>query len=290
MLPLISVQILNWNRAEETQRAIRSALAQTYPNIEVIVVDNASSDNSVALTRQNFPNIKLVELDDNYGCPGGRNRGVDFCNGEFIFYLDNDGVLHKEAVQTAYDIIKKEDSIAVVAGMVYDFDTPSEIDTEILPKSEKQYLHRNFQGGICLHRKSIYKQIGKYPDHFMYGGEEWYLTAKILNEGWKIVKDESIILWHKRSELARDRESEILNTYYNKLYGSICLYPWKYAFAFAVYFPAQYYKYTVRDGYGKAYRKTFFNRYFNTLNKALKNRSPISSKAYQKLMGRHRME
>ena len=69
--PLISIQILNWNRAEETQRAIQSALDQSYPNIEVIVVDNGSTDNSLELTRRNYPKITIVELDKNFGCAGG---------------------------------------------------------------------------------------------------------------------------------------------------------------------------------------------------------------------------
>lgn len=284
MTPLISIQILNWNRAEETQRAIDSALQQTYPNIEVVVIDNGSTDNSIELTQINYPNIKLIQLDKNYGCPGGRNRGIEYCSGEFIFYLDNDGVLHKEAVQKAYDIIKEDNSIGVIAGVVYDFDEPTEINVAIVPESNKQYLHTNFQGGICLHRKSIYEQVGMYPDHFMYGGEEWYLTAKLLDNGFKIIKDESIILWHKRSELARNREGEVMNAYYNKLYGAVSLYPWKYALAFSLYFPTQYYKYAKKEGFEKAYRKTFFKRYFETIADARKNRSPIGSKAYSLLM------
>src|SRR5690606_37509019 len=101
MTPLISIQILNWNRAQETQRAIKSALNQTYKNTEIIVVDNGSDDNSVELTKENFPDIKIIQLDKNYGCAGGRNRGIPYCRGEYIFYLDNDGVLHEDAVANA---------------------------------------------------------------------------------------------------------------------------------------------------------------------------------------------
>src|SRR5690606_22676883 len=158
-----------------------------------------------------FPDVKLVKLDKNYGCPDGRNRGIDFCSGEFIFYLDNDGVLQKDAVFNAYNTISSDNSIAVVTGVVYDFDSVTEIDCDVEPRSSSIYDFANFQGGICLHRKSIYEKVGRYPQHFFYGGEEWYLTCRILDSGLKIIKNETVILWHKRSEVARDRKRELMN-------------------------------------------------------------------------------
>lgn len=289
MQPLISIQILNWNRAEETQRAIESAMAQSYPNIEIIVVDNGSTDNSVSLTKQNFPHIHVIELDANYGCPGGRNKGIEYCNGEFIFYLDNDGVLHKDAVQKAYDIMKQEDKVVVVTGKVYDFDNPEEIDTTIVPRSEERYESTLFQGGICMHRKSMYETVGYYPSHFMYGGEESYLSCKILNEGLKIIRDESIILWHKRSDLARDTEGEILSKFYNTLYLSINLYPLQYALPFMLYFPIRYSKHAKREKIYRAYKKTFRKRYFSTVSLGFKNRTePIKAATYRLFVNGYR--
>jgi len=283
-LPLISIQVLNWNRAEETVRSIHSALEQTYPNIEIVIVDNGSTDHSIALISSTFPEIKIIQLDKNYGCPDGRNRGIDHCNGEFIFYLDNDGVLHREAVKRAHDTIKDDKDIAIVTGQVYDFDYPNEIDPSIQPRSNKKYEFANFQGGICMHRKSIYEKIGRYPKHFFYGGEEWYLTCKVIDNNWKIIKNESIILWHKRSLVARDRTAELLNQYYNKLYVCISLYPIKYAILFMFYFPPKYLMYAKEEGIQKKFRRTLFNRYFKTVVKAFKDRKdPIKTSTYNKL-------
>lgn len=281
--PLISIQILNWNRAEETQRAIQSALDQSYPNTEVILIDNGSSDHSVELTKSNFPEIKIIELDENYGCAGGRNRGIEYCKGEFIFYLDNDGVLNKDAVQIAYDDIKEDENIAVITGSIYDFQSPDEIDTEINPESTKKYRFNNFLGGICMHRKSIYAKIGMYPMHFTYGGEEWYLTCKILDNDLKIIKDESMILWHKRSDKARNRNSELLNAYYNKLYVCLSLYPISYALQFLFYFPVKYFIYSRKDDMGKTFMKSLFNRFPKTVIHAFKNRDPIRKSTFKQL-------
>lgn len=281
--PLISIQILNWNRAEETQRAIQSALEQTYPNIEIVVVDNGSTDHSVTLTRQNYPEIKLVELDQNYGCPGGRNRGIPYCHGAYIFYLDNDGILHQQAVMNAYNQIRKRPDIALVTGVVYDFKEIHEVNTRIKPRSDNHYPFYNFLGGVCLHKKSIYKITGLYPDHFIYGGEEWFLTCKVIDAGLKITKDEAVILWHKESPNARNKQAETLHAYYNRLYVAISLYPFVYMVLFGIYFPFRYYLYAQTNKLGNTFLKSLFSRYPKTLIKGIKNRKPVKTSTYRKL-------
>lgn len=284
MKPLISIQILNWNRAIETQRAIQSAFNQTYTNIEVILIDNGSTDNSVTLTRKNFPNITIVELKKNYGCAAGRNLGIHHCNGDYIFYLDNDGVLHKDAVANAYRTISTRPNIAIVTGKIYDFGNPIEINTECIIKSYDNYKVNEFQGGISLHKKSIYSLIGYYPDHFIYGQEETFLSLKIFDTQYQIVKDESVVLWHKRSEVARNRNKEILLSYYNKLYIAVSTYPLKQATLFIIYFLVKYPIHAWNENVFKEFIFKFPNRFINTLTIGIKNRKPISKNGYQKWM------
>ncbi len=285
MKPLVSIQILNWNRPEETVRAIHSAREQTYQNIEIVVIDNGSTDHSVELIKQNFPDIKIIELDKNYGCPGGRNRGIQHCSGEYIFYLDNDGVLNRNAVELAVSVLEQDEGVAVVYGAVYDFDSPSEIDTNVIVKTNNnRYVSRTFDGGVSMHRKKIYGLVGFYPDHFMYGGEETFLSAKMLDNNLKIIKDEAIVLWHKRSDMARNREKEMINSFFNKLYIAVSLFPVQYAVAFVLYFPIKYNIYANKLKIGKAFRNTFLKRYFSTISKAIKFREPIKHSSYKLLM------
>jgi GT2 family glycosyltransferase len=278
--PLISVQILNWNRAEDTQRAIISAKKQTYENIEIIVVDNGSSDNSVELTKINFPDIKIIKLDKNYGCPGGRNLGIPHCNGEFIFYLDNDGVLHEKAIENAYNTITKNPTCGILTGIVYDFKTPMDIDANCKIKSKKNYDTNLFQGGICLHKKEIYDLIGYYPDHFMYGAEEHFLSLKMFDTNFKILKDESVILWHKQSDMARDKSKETMYGYYNRLYIATALYPFKEMITFITYFLFKYPVYAKKSGVLNQFIKGFPLNFTKTIYKGIINRKPVSRKAY----------
>jgi GT2 family glycosyltransferase len=89
-VPLLSVIIPNWNGARHLPTCLDSLRRQTYPHREVILVDNASSDESVALVQRNYPEVVLVQLDENLGLTGGINRGIQAARGEIIAPLNND--------------------------------------------------------------------------------------------------------------------------------------------------------------------------------------------------------
>jgi GT2 family glycosyltransferase len=226
MHPLISIQILSWNKADKTLKAIQSAMEQTYPNIEIVVVDNGSEDDSVTRIQQQFPEVTLVKLNKNYGCPVGRNKGVPHCKGEFIFYMDNDALLHRKAVEQAYRTIKKDDRIGVVGGVVFPFTDYSKADVNCtLPNGDSCYFSSLFHGGVSLHRKSMYQSTGIYPKQYFYSGEEGYLIMNMLTHDYFTVKDESVILWHIPSELSNGNATDLVNRQVNGLANRITFWP-----------------------------------------------------------------
>jgi O-antigen biosynthesis protein len=91
--PLISVIILNYNGKKYLQNCISSVLQTTYPNFEVILVDNASTDQSLKTVKEKFaedPRLKIIENNRNLGFSGGNNIGYNFSKGEYIAFLNND--------------------------------------------------------------------------------------------------------------------------------------------------------------------------------------------------------
>ena len=91
--PLVSVIVLNFNGADLLPRCIESLYAQSYTNFEIIVVDNASADESLEVLAGYLPSEKLtvVRSETNRGVPGGRNLGVLHARGEIVAFIDNDG-------------------------------------------------------------------------------------------------------------------------------------------------------------------------------------------------------
>ena len=72
----LSVVILNWNGRHHLERYLHSVVAHTYGDAEVVVADNGSTDDSVAWLRINYPDVRVVRLDRNYGFAGGYNRAL----------------------------------------------------------------------------------------------------------------------------------------------------------------------------------------------------------------------
>src|SRR4029077_697173 len=111
---LVTIAILTWNRRTEVERAVRSALAQTYESIEVLVVDSASSDGTADTLEQQFPAVKVYRLHRNLGCPEGRNIAFANAKGAYIFCLDDDGWLPPETIEHCVDLFSKDVTIGVV--------------------------------------------------------------------------------------------------------------------------------------------------------------------------------
>lgn len=92
--PKASVIVLAWNGADDLPPCLESVLSQDYPNFEVIVVDNGSQDDSVAVVRQEFPQVQVLENGRNLGFSGGNNVGLRAATGEILVLLNQDTVVH----------------------------------------------------------------------------------------------------------------------------------------------------------------------------------------------------
>jgi GT2 family glycosyltransferase len=86
----VAVVILNWNGQPHLANFLPSVLASTYPNLAIIVGDNASTDNSVAWLQQEYPQIQVIENDKNYGFAGGYNRILAHVDAEYFVLLNSD--------------------------------------------------------------------------------------------------------------------------------------------------------------------------------------------------------
>jgi glycosyltransferase involved in cell wall biosynthesis len=111
--PLISVIIPNHNYGQYLRQAIDSALGQSYPRVEVIVVDDGSTDDSLAILRSYGDRIRCVQQ-QNQGVSAARNRGIQESQGELVAFLDADDFWHPEKLARQVELLKN-----LAVGMVY---------------------------------------------------------------------------------------------------------------------------------------------------------------------------
>ena len=90
---LVSIVVLNYNAGKLLLNCIESIKKSSYQNIEILVVDNISSDNSQIECKKQFPDIKLIQNDENLGYCGGNNAGIKKAEGEFIIILNPDTIV-----------------------------------------------------------------------------------------------------------------------------------------------------------------------------------------------------
>ena len=96
--PLVSIIVLNYNAGELLVNCINSLKKSSYTNLEIIVVDNISSDNSQKKCKERFPEIKLIQNNENLGYCGGNNVGIKDAKGEFIVILNPDTIVQTNCI------------------------------------------------------------------------------------------------------------------------------------------------------------------------------------------------
>ncbi|WP_169986362.1 glycosyltransferase family 2 protein [Microbispora sp. H10836] len=112
--PLVSVIVPNYNYARTLDLCLSALERQTYPHIEVIVVDDRSTDDSVEIAHRH--GVRVVETETNIGAPAARNLGVQYARGDVLFFLDSDLALAEDVVEHTVDLLTSDPTLGVVCG------------------------------------------------------------------------------------------------------------------------------------------------------------------------------
>ncbi len=113
-LPFVSILVLNYNGMAHLDEFLGSATNLNYPRdkYEIVIVDNGSTDGSPEYIERNYPEVKLIRLDRNYGFAQGNNIGARYCKGDFLALINNDTVLDKNwLIELVRAAMEKPDAI-----------------------------------------------------------------------------------------------------------------------------------------------------------------------------------
>ena len=119
--PKVSIIIPHWNGIDILSECLESLLQTDYHNLEIIVVDNASTDGSPDLISLNFPQVKLLENSQNYGYAGGCNRGAEIADGDYIVFLNNDTIQDSKWISPLVDFLNLNPKVAAVQPKILNF-------------------------------------------------------------------------------------------------------------------------------------------------------------------------
>ena len=191
--PLVTVNILSFNRKEELRNTLTKVYEQDYNNIEIIVVDNASSDGSPEMVKEEFPNVKLIRMGKNVGIAGW-NEGFKAANGEYVLVLDDDSYPIFDTIRVGIARLIKNTNVAIIACNVVpssDYGLQASNNLEELEKPVN-----NFVGCGAIIRKSVFSLLGGFKKElFLYFHEVEY-SIRVVDAGWEIIYCPTSVIIH----------------------------------------------------------------------------------------------
>lgn len=202
--PLVSAIVVNWNGGAMLQDALASLFAQTWPSLEVILVDNGSTDGSAEQARRRFGDALIVIRNArNEGFARGNNIGFARAKGEWIFLLNSDAMCDPDAIAEVMRFVAGKPDVGQVACRVVRADQPNFFDSVgLLLYPDGVSRPRGWQekdqgqddraetvlaphGCACALRKAMLDRIGGYNEDFFCYFEDLDLGVRGQLAGWK---------------------------------------------------------------------------------------------------------
>jgi hypothetical protein len=219
--PLVTVIILNYNGFNHTSECIKSVRQSTYKPLSLIVVDNASTDNSVIQLKEILAPDELIELSINGGYTYGNNIGIEHAfnkGADYVFIINNDTVIDPNCVKYLVEAAIEHDEIGIIGPKVLYYSDPEKINfagiTGNLHKAKYNRIGLNqidngqyeelvdtfYQDGCALMvSRTCFSKIGGFDESLWAYSEDTDLCMRAKLAGFRVCCLQSAKMWHKIS-------------------------------------------------------------------------------------------
>lgn len=220
--PLVYVTIPTFNNYEDTRRALTSLQALTYPNFRIVVVDNGSTDETVARLPAEFPEVRLHCNSHNLGFAAGINVGLRVAldaGAEFVLVLNNDVVVEPRLLEPL--IAAVNDDVGVVAPLIYALEEPGRVWSSGF---RRHPLLLEMRGGLrgkldagqwqgpaevdyllgcaLLLPARTLSEVGLFDEQYFFYYEDLDLSMRIQAQGYRLLMVPEAHVWHKGAATA----------------------------------------------------------------------------------------
>lgn len=230
--PAVSIISINYNQLKLTCELLSSLQHLTYPEVEIIIVDNNSTENPAALIHEKYPHVKLIVSPKNLGFAGGNNLGIQASGGKYIFFLNNDTEVDPGVLEPLVDLFESTPEAGTASSKILyhnsdntiQYAGSSRIDpftgrnkvTGWMQKDNGQYnvLRETdlAHGAAMMVPRKVIDRVGMMPEFFFLYYEEVDWCESIKKAGYKIYCVPASRVYHKESMSIGKRST--LKTYY----------------------------------------------------------------------------
>ncbi|AKD55973.1 glycosyltransferase family 2 protein [Spirosoma radiotolerans] len=218
--PLISLITVNYNQAVVTCDLLESTRQLTYPNFEIIVVDNGSvEDPTERIKAGNYPHVRIIVSPENLGFSGGNNLGIQQAKGDYFFLLNNDTIVTPDLLEQLIKPFFQESTIGVCCPKIRYYDEPDVIQYAgyyplnkytgrtwaigLMEPDQGQYDRAEpthfAHGAAMLVSREVLDRVGSLDDSFFLYYEELDWSMRIRKAGYQIYYQPEALIYHRES-------------------------------------------------------------------------------------------
>lgn len=252
--PLVSIVIITYNSGEYILETLNSAYQQTYANIELVVTDDCSADNTIEIVQDwasshssRFVNVRVVKTHQNIGLAGNCNRGLRETKGEWVKFIAGDDILERSAIENYMATLPTLSSnVALLHGLVQKFIAinGANIFTDIWPLDTKTNIFysntlsnseilsimldgNRIAAPSIIYKKETLDRVGGFDERYPFM-EDYPLHIKLLKHGYDMTFIDKIVAYYRMSESSISHQNKqriyspfYLNTYYRFIFDNI---------------------------------------------------------------------
>jgi len=221
--PLVSVVVLNYNGKHHLKTCLDSLLRTRYPNFEIILVDNGSTDGSVEFVQQNYPTVKIVRLSRNIYTAGGYMAGVLVAKGKYVAILNNDIEVDENWLKPLVEVLERMPWVAAADAKYRNFYQRDRFDDSAAAGRWIDYFGNNYTRGanevdhgqydkpvyimgvLTIFRKDKLLEVGGFDTSFIFGYEDIDVAWRLYLAGYKVLYVPKSVIYHKSGASTRDK-------------------------------------------------------------------------------------
>ena len=207
----VTAIIVNWNDKDVIVECIQSLLDQNRNEIDIIVSDNGSKDDSVEFIRKCFPSIKIIENGENLGFGSAVNRGLGLAKGEYLLFLNSDLKLHSKCVGELAKVLENDSNVGGTIPKILHIDQQNTINSlgvlinytgiaypNLLGQKDSGYQEpfESACGGIFMLKREVYETVGGFDEDLFLYHEDHDLSWRIRLAGWHLKVIPQAIMYH----------------------------------------------------------------------------------------------
>ena len=278
-LKKVSVSILTYNRCDVLMELLASLNEISYSGLEIIVIDNHSTDMTQTLVKNRFPKVRYFRTNENKGV-GARNIGLSNASGDIVITIDDDIIgLDQVDIDSLVKLFDDKQDVGAICFKVVDYNS-GEVCNWCHHYIKEEFYDREFitdeitEGAVAF-RKSALNKSGLYPSFFFISYEGADLLCRLLNKGYKTIYSPRVCVRHRTHASGRTNWRRYYYDTRNQIWFVLRNLPVLFGLKYLLRGLTAMLIYSIRDGFLKYWLKGIWDGLKN-LKTILQKREPAN--------------